>query len=280
MRLQISHVTTYRFDPPKRGVIQSHRLTPSAFEGQQVIDWAVEVEGAVRGAAFRDGAGDWIETISLLGPVESLTVAVNGTIETRDLTGVLRGHRETVPPEAYLRPTAATWPDQALRGLAEGALAAAAENTPLAHAHALSDAVADAIAYRPGETGAGTTAAEALAQGSGVCQDHTHALIAAALCVDIPARYVIGYLESGSDGGAHEASHAWAELWVEGIGWIGFDAANKCCPDERYVRLGSGHDALGAAPIRGVAEGLGIEAMEVDVRITAGPEQAQAQTQQ
>ena len=50
-----------------RGVVQSHRLTPSLFEGQQVIDWAVTVDGAARGAAFRDGAGDWIETVSLLG---------------------------------------------------------------------------------------------------------------------------------------------------------------------------------------------------------------------
>jgi len=267
MRLTISHETVYRFNPPMRGVVQSHRLTPSQFEGQQVIEWQVQVDGATRGAAFRDGAGDWIETVTLLGPVSEVRVSVRGTIETRDLAGVLRGHRETVPPLAYLRPTIATEADKALRALASRALADVPQDDFLARAHALSAAVSAAIRYSPGETVAGTSAAQALAQGMGVCQDHTHALIAVAQASDIPARYVTGYLESGSDGGAHEASHAWAELWIEGIGWIGFDPSNECCPDDRYVRVGSGHDAEGAAPIRGVAEGTGIEAMEVDVRI-------------
>jgi transglutaminase-like putative cysteine protease len=282
MRLQISHETVYRFDPPMRGVVQSHRMTPSQFEGQQVIHWSIDVAGAERGASFRDGAGDWIETVSLLGPVSEVRVMVQGVVETRDLSGVLRGHRETVPPDAYLRPTEATQPEVVVRALAEQALADA-EDGALARAHALAGAVADAIEYRPGETAAGTTAAEALTLGRGVCQDHTHALLAVARVSDIPARYVTGYLESGADGGAHEASHAWAELFVEGIGWIGFDAANRCCPDERYVRLGSGHDAQGAAPIRGVADGLGVEAMTIDVSVTPETQsqsQSQSQTQQ
>lgn len=279
MRLTISHETLYSFDPPKRGVVQSHRLTPSQFEGQQVIDWSVDVEGATRGSGFRDGAGDWIETVSMVGPVAEMRVVVRGTIETRDLAGVLRGHRETVPPEAYLRPTISTEADKAVYTLAREALADIAEDNVLSKCHALMNAVADAIAYVPGETTAGTSGAEALAMGRGVCQDHTHALIAAALASDIPARYVTGYLESGNDGAAHEASHAWAELFVRGIGWIGFDPTNRCSPDARYVRLGSGHDATGAAPIRGVADGAGVEAMEVDVQVVSSP-QTQSQTQQ
>jgi len=51
------------------------------------------------------------------------------------------------------------------------------------------------------------------------------------------------------------------------LGWVGFDAANKCCPDERYVRLGSGLDASDAAPIRGVAMGSGAEDMAVAVQV-------------
>jgi len=269
MRLTIHHDTLYRFDPPMRGVVQSHRLVPSLCDGQQAVEWQVTVEGATRGAAFRDGAGDWIETVTLIGPVSEVRVSVRGTIETRDMAGVLRGHRETVPPEAYLRATSPTEADKSLRALADEALATVPFDEPLARAHALALAVNEAIAYAPGETAAGTSAAEALALGRGVCQDHAHALIAVARASDIPARYVTGYLESGADGGAHEASHAWAELWVEGIGWIGFDAANACCPDDRYVRIGSGKDAEDAAPIRGMAEGSGLEAMEVDVRVEA-----------
>jgi transglutaminase-like putative cysteine protease len=269
MRLRVQHETTYHFDPPMRGVVQAHRLTPSLFEGQQVIDWTVTVDGAVdaavRGAGFRDGAGDWIETVSLLGPVAEMTVEVAGEVETVDMSGVLRGHRESVPPMTYLRPTRATRADKALSELAGDAVAGIAPGAVLERAHALAAAVSDAIAYRPGETEHGTTAAEALALGQGVCQDHAHALIAGALTLDIPGRYVIGYLFATEEDGVHEASHAWAELWIEGLGWIGFDPSNRSCPDERYIRLGSGADATEAAPIRGVAQGLGREWLDVRV---------------
>lgn len=156
----------------------------------------------------------------------------------------------------------------ALSDLAATALDNIPEAEPLRRAHALSDAVADAIAYEPGMTEHGTTASEALALGSGVCQDHAHALIACALISGIPARYVCGYLFATADGSAHEASHAWAELYVADLGWVGFDASNRVCPDERYIRLGSGADAIDAAPIRGVARGMGGEEMDVSVSIT------------
>jgi transglutaminase-like putative cysteine protease len=261
-----------------RGVVQSHRLTPSLFEGQQIIDWTVSVEGAARGAGFRDGAGDWIETVSLLGPVERMVVEVLGEVETFDLAGVLRGHRETIPPMAYLRPTRATRADKALIELAGDAVAALGPGGALEKAHALSAAGSDAIRYTPGETEHGTTAAEALALGHGVCQDHAHALIACALSLDIPARYVIGYIFASEEMGLHEASHAWAELHVEGLGWVGFDPSNRCCPDERYIRLGSGADATEAAPIRGVAQGAGQERLDVKVTVDQAA-QSQSQSQ-
>jgi transglutaminase-like putative cysteine protease len=278
MRLKVRHETVYRFDAPMRGVVQSHRLTPSIFEGQQVIDWSVTLDGAARGAAFRDAAGDWIETVSLLGPVSTMTVAVAGEVETFDLAGVLRGHRESIPPMAYLRPTRATRADMALMQLAAGAVAGLQGAGTLEKAHALSAAVADAIRYTPGETEHGTTAAEALALGHGVCQDHAHALIAASLTLDIPARYVVGYLFASDEAGLHEASHAWAELHVDGLGWVGFDPSNRCCPDERYIRLGSGADATEAAPIRGVAQGAGQERLDVKVTVDqASRTQSQSQ---
>jgi len=267
MRLEVHHRTLYRFAPPMRGVVQSLRLTPSLFEGQQIIEWQIGVDGAERGAAFRDGAGDWLETVSMIGPVEEIAVDVSGAVETVDLTGLLKGHRERVPPLSYLAPTRATLPDTALTELARDAVAGIGEADVIDRAHALTNAVREAIVYTPGQTGPATTAAEALALGHGVCQDHSHALIAAAHAVDIPARYVIGYLHAGGEGAA-EASHAWAELHVEGLGWIGFDASNGVCPDENYIRLGSGTDAVDAAPIRGVASGRGEEVLDVEVSVT------------
>jgi transglutaminase-like putative cysteine protease len=263
MRLSVDHVTRYLYDQPARSVVQSHRLQPSVFAGQKVIAWDVTVSGGVRGAGFRDGAGDLLQAWTVAGPVSEVAVRVTGTVETVDLTGVLKGHREVVAPETYLRATHPTRGDAALTALAWTAESA----DPLALAHALSAAVADAIAYRPGVTHAHTTAAEALALGEGVCQDHAHALIAVARVRGVPGRYVSGYLFSDADGQAHEAAHAWAELHIAGLGWVGFDPANRCCPDDRYIRLGSGLDAQDAAPIRGIARGAGQESMDVTVAI-------------
>lgn len=264
MILSVSHSTTYHYDAPVRGAIQSLRLMPSSFDGQSVRHWSIDMPGGVKGAAFRDGAGDWIENWSMMGPVDQVTVAVTGEVETNDLSGVLRGHREQVRPEVYLRETMSTRVDIGLTELSNGAAAEAID--PLDLAHALTQAVSGAIVYRPGTTEEHTTAAEALAQGEGVCQDHAHALIAAARVRGMPARYVSGYLHADAVGQAHDAAHAWAEIWVPGLSaWVGFDPANNCCPDERYVRLGSGYDSHDAAPIRGIAQGLGAERLEVSV---------------
>lgn len=263
MRLLVDHVTRYHYDRPVRSVVQSHRLTPSVFAGQRVLDWEVTVSGGCRGGVFTDGAGDAVQGWTVSGPVDEVVVRVQGTVETVDLTGVLRGHRESVAPECYLRATSPTRADAALEALARQAEGA----DLLALAHGLSAVVSDAIAYRPGVTHAHTTAAEALVLGEGVCQDHAHALIACARVRGLPGRYVSGYLFSDADGQSHEAAHAWAELHIPGLGWVGFDPANRCCPDDRYIRLGSGFDAQDAAPIRGIARGGGAEAMDVTVAI-------------
>lgn len=264
MKLRIGHQTLYRYDRPARNLVQSLRLTPTVYEGQRTQEWSVAVSGGVKGPGFRDGAGDWIEGWTVRGPTAEVAVTVAGLIETRDMAGVLRGHRELINPMAYCRDTAATRPDAALRELAASVTDAA---DALDLAHRLSAAVPGAIAYAPGRTGFHTTAAEALEQGGGVCQDHAHALIALARHRGLPARYVSGYLHVGTGGEALDAAHAWAEIHVDGLGWVGFDPANLCCPDDRYVRLGSGMDALDAAPIRGIAAGQGIESLNVAVNV-------------
>lgn len=264
MILNVDHVTRYSYGAAVRGVVQSHRLQPSLFDGQRVVHWSVTVSNGRPGGMFRDGAGDLVQGWTVRGPVRAIEVAVRGCVDTTDLAGMLRGHRERTPPQSYLRDTRRTRADAALTAMAA---AAATDGDGLDFAHRLAARVADAIAYVAGATDAGTTAAEALALGSGVCQDHAHAMIAAARSRGIPARYVSGYLHASADGALHEAAHAWAEVWLEGTGWVGFDPANRCCPDARYIRLGSGYDAQDAAPIRGTARGRGTERLEVVVAV-------------
>ena len=265
MRLIVQHVTTYTYDQPVRAVVQSHRLLPTQCDNQITHRWQVLVSDGLMGGSFRDGACDLVQAWTVRGPVSKIEVKVTGEVTTTDQSGVLRGNRESIPAVAWLGETAPTMPDAALKELAASVKGADA----LSLAHALSGAVSDAIKYMPGATDAHTTAAEALGLGEGVCQDMAHALITIARLHDLPARYVSGYLFTDSEGKAHEAAHAWAELHIDGLGWVGFDPANACCPDERYIRLGCGMDAQAAAPIRGIARGPGDETMEIAVAIGA-----------
>ncbi len=78
---------------------------------------------------------------------------------------------------------------------------------------------------------------------------------------------VTGYLVTGI-GASASAAHAWAEIAVPDLGWVGFDAANGQSPTDHYVRIAAGLDAAAVAPVRGFRRGgAGTEQMTVEVRV-------------
>jgi transglutaminase-like putative cysteine protease len=105
-----------------------------------------------------------------------------------------------------------------------------------------------------------------LAQGAGVCQDYAHIFIATARYLNIPARYVSGYLMR-PETTEQTAGHAWAEAHIDGLGWVGFDATNNVCPNDSYVRIGCGLDYRDAAPVSGVRIGFAAETLAVEVNV-------------
>jgi transglutaminase-like putative cysteine protease len=169
----------------------------------------------------------------------------------------------------FKRETAKTAPDDAIRELTADLKAPDA----IDRLHELMAVVGERVKYVVGATNASTSAAEALKAGRGVCQDHAHLFISAARLMGVPARYVSGYFVTES---ASEAQHAWAEAFIEGLGWLGFDPANQVCPTERYVRLASGLDAASAAPITGNRRGGLDEVLDVFVEVQ---QQSSAQQQ-
>ncbi len=272
MRLNIRHVTTYRYDPPARGMSQRIKLFPSVFEGQAVPSWAVTVNGAPVSPNFKDGYGDQVALVSARDHVETCEIVAEGVVETQDRAGVVNGLRAAAHPAVFLRETAFTEADEAIEELAKQADEDSPD--PLSLAHLLCARIGEAIEYQTGETEATTTAAEALEAGKGVCQDHAHVFISAMRSLNVPARYVSGYLFTAEDG-PHAAAHAWAESWVAGVGWVGFDAANALCPTDAYVRIACGLDARDAAPIRGAVAAGSEEAIDVAVTVQQSQEQIQ-----
>jgi transglutaminase-like putative cysteine protease len=264
MRLAVTHRTVYRYAEPIPYEIQTLRLQPRPYEGMVVLNWRVEGEGGRVLPGFVDGLGNMVHCHAIDRPHRESAIGVTGEVETRRSDGVVQGAPEPLPPAFFLRATSLTLADAAIAALAR---AAATGRSAIEKLHGLMQGVRDRLAYRPGVTDATTSAADALATGSGVCQDHAHLFIAAARSLGIPARYVSGYLWTGRDGEAYDASHAWAEAFVPELGWVGFDAANRICPTENYIRVAVGLDYWAAAPVRGLRRGLAEESLSVRVQV-------------
>jgi transglutaminase-like putative cysteine protease len=130
------------------------------------------------------------------------------------------------------------------------------------------EAIREEVTFDTTSTHSETTAADALKNGHGVCQDFSHIFISICRLLGQPARYVTGYLVMDDAGKIADAHHAWVEAEVAGLGWVGFDPTNGISPDEKYVRLACGLDASSAAPIRGIRRGRGNEILRVSVTVS------------
>lgn len=264
MRLKVSHTTHYAFGQPVAHGLQRLRLSPKTTQGQKVLDWTMTYEGAVEEARFEDHNSNRVVLISVLPGVSEVTVHCTGMVATADNHGVIGHHSGYMPLWAFLAQSSLTRPGPRVRALIGQLDQPRGEPVPLLHQ--LSGIVRQAIDYVPGETSVQTTAEEAATLGLGVCQDHAHVFIGAARSLGIPARYVSGYLMM-DDRVEQEASHAWAEAHVEGLGWVGFDVANGISPDERYVRVATGRDYAEAAPVTGLSWGAGETQLAVKLAV-------------
>ena len=262
MRLAIDHVTRYRFGIPVARGLQRLRLTPASTSGQMVRDWSLTIEGGRIEAEYRDHHGNDVTLLSIEPGTRELAIRGWGVIEVVDQHGVAGQHAGPLPLWFYRDPTALTRAGPTVRSL----LGLPLNEQPLARLHALSAAIRDAVRYVTGTTDPTTTAEDAAAAGTGVCQDHAHIFIAAARLLGFPARYVSGYLMM-DDRVDQEASHGWAEAHVDALGWVGFDVSNGVSPDARYVRLATGRDYGEAAPITGLVQGAGNEEMHVALAV-------------
>jgi transglutaminase-like putative cysteine protease len=262
MRLRISHRTEYRYDAPVQYGLQRLRLMPKSSSTQTVNSWALKIDGAREQVSFSDQFGNDTRLVSVEGQPHLVSVEASGIVETYDKAGITGQHQGFAPLWLFSRETILTAPGEGVEALARSIQPAG----ELDRLHDLMNCIADKVAYVPGTTDTATTAEQALALASGVCQDHTHIFIAAARCLGFPARYVSGYLmmDSGID---QAASHAWAEAHVSALGWVSFDVANRISPDERYVRLAVGRDYRDATPVSGIRLGQATEALAVSITV-------------
>ncbi|MCX7320215.1 MAG: transglutaminase family protein [Hyphomicrobiales bacterium] len=277
MRLRIAHSTTYRYEPPASGVIQILRMSPGSHDSQYVADWQIDVSTDTRLDRHEDAFGN-VTHVLTHGPLSDLTVSVEGLIETQDTGGVLRGTDERFPPSLFLRPTALTDMTPGMEIFARE-LTPAAQSDTLGYLHALMLGINSHMTFDTDPTSSGTAASEAFGLKRGVCQDYAHIFIACARTAGVPARFVSGHFWRADGANEQEAGHAWAEAYVPGLGWVGFDPANAICTTDAHARIAIGLDYLGAAPVRGTRYGGGKETLTVSVRVDRILERGQSQSQ-
>ena len=147
------------------------------------------------------------------------------------------------------------------------------DRTPvLTGALALMRKIHSEFTYTRGATHIGTTLLEVLEKRQGVCQDYAHFMIACMRSIGLPARYVSGYLHTGSAEQAPkrmgaDASHAWIAVFAPPLGWVELDPTNALVVDQEHVALAWGRDFGDVSPLRGVILGGGAHSLEVGVEL-------------
>lgn len=263
MRLKISHTTSYKYDAPVPYALQQLRLRPKSRHDQSVMSWALNIQGGHQQLSFEDEHANTVDLISFEPGASEIIVHCEGEVEVSDTNGVVGRHIGYMPLWMFKRATSLTRAGSQLRALAASLDRSGNDLTDL---HALSALVLDRVPYSTEQTSADLSAEQVLNLGHGVCQDHAHVFIAAARHLGFAARYVSGYLLL-DDQVDQDASHAWAEVHVDGLGWVGFDISNSMSPDARYVRVATALDYQGAAPVSGMLFGEASEALAVKLQV-------------
>lgn len=265
MHLTIHHRSEYRFSQPQARVVQLLHATPRDHVGQSVVFWTVDIDCDARLRHGRDGYGNITTMLYIDGPVVRVGVTVRGDVVTEDRNGIVGGQTEALPPLFYTRPTALTEPGEGVRAAA----ASVPGTRALELAHAMNRQVSSLIAIGPGRTRA-APAEEVLARGTGSVRDAAHLLAAMAHARGLPARIVQGHAVLGETllgAGDRQTAHYWTELWIEALGWVGFDPVTRASPAGAHVRVAAGRDGSEVAPVAGTRRGGGVEELDVAVRV-------------
>ncbi len=274
-RLQVVHRTRFRYGGPVRSSYNEARLTPENSTRQTTLRSRVEIEPAATAFAYRDYWGSTVTAFDLHTPHTELVVTGTSIVEAGpEHRGHEHADRHQLRAPAtrdrfgeLLTPTALTAMDDEV--VAE-VRAAVGDAGPHETGTAVCRLVRERMEYLSGSTNVKTNAMQAWRSGKGVCQDISHVTVGLLRALELPARYVSGYLHPKRDAGVGQTvtgeSHAWVEWWDGG--WCSFDPTNATEVGQRHVTLGRGRDYGDVPPFKGIFSGPGSEGHTVTVEVT------------
>ena len=279
MKLQVYHRTHHAYAAPVRDSHNEARLQPADNALQSRLSFLLTVQPPPRLSHHFDFYLNCVHSIDVSSPHQELTVEAVSIVSTHEPT-LLPADAAPVPWSALA--TCARLPDcydflqpstYVEIGPAAGTLAldvAAGRSDAWQVALAVMRYIHTGFVYLPAVTHVHTTMQEALRLRSGVCQDFAHVMIGLCRALGIPARYVSGYLYNGPADQLKgtQASHAWVEVFLPGLGWRGLDPTNDQQTNARYVTIASGRDYADVSPLRGTYRGTAQRKLSVDVHVT------------
>lgn len=276
MRLTVRHISLYRYSSPVRENTNQVRLLPRKFHRQHVVRDELILEPECQVFHSLDFWGNRVAHFTLMRPHTSLLIESRIEVETSpplDLSGSYSLHPEPVEPYAlkdFLLPTALTEAHSGFGSLGRDVdeLVRKSASLPV-FLDGLNTYLHDTLIYETGSTTVDSTVADLLVQGRGVCQDFAHLFISLCRHRGIPARYCGGYHYLGEGSDRHE-NHAWAEAYLTGFGWVGWDPANGTRSGEGHVQITAGRDYADVSPVRGWYSGSATADLEVRLEMAEG----------
>jgi transglutaminase-like putative cysteine protease len=283
----VRHTTTFRYEPAVRESVMEVRLQPRSDGDQRCLSFSLDIDPAANIMQYRDFTGNTVHHFDIAGTHKLVKVTAQSAVDVQsvlapraidsgdwaDLDALVAGNDywEMLLPSHFAHSNAP------LEHLAEE-LGGDRRGNPLTLVTELNEAIYNLFAYVPNSTKVDSPIEEALRARQGVCQDFAHIMIALVRRLNVPCRYVSGYMfhrdETERDRSLEGASHAWAEALIPGLGWVAFDPTNNLVGGDRHIRVAIGRDYADVPPTRGVYKG---EAQsELSVAVTVSPADAVA----
>jgi transglutaminase-like putative cysteine protease len=280
--LHVVHDTLYTYQQPVEGSSHIYRLRPVQDRYQDVIDFSISISVDGNAYEYEDVFGNQALQWETNAPYSELRLIAESTVRTHTPRGMLAaGKRWTVPPvwlpwqremmAPYL--LAPELPPTQLRELSDYAQSFS-DRQDRDLVETLSDinkTLHRDYRYVSGSTQLETTAYDVYVHRQGVCQDFANLFICLARLLNVPARYRVGYLHLGTDyenSQQSEASHAWVEVFLPIVGWVGLDPTNGRAVQTDYVRTACGRYYRDATPTSGTLfRGGAGECLTVVVRV-------------
>lgn len=282
MLLEIRHVTQYRYASLVRESVMEVWMQPQKSARQRLVSFDLDLDPPAQVFSYPDSFGNAVYHFDVPQPHDKLTITARSAVETQPAppqpdhldrgewdrlrSEFLRGENfDFLHPHGFARET------EALHAyMAEHQVEAMRGADPLTAVRALSKLIYDSFGYEAGVTRADSPIDDVLKARKGVCQDFAHVMITICRQWGIPARYVSGYLftdRKHGDRSDPDATHAWVEVFLPSLRWIGFDPTNNTPATERHVACAVGRDYSDVPPSRGVYKGESESQLAVGVSV-------------